>query len=138
MLRYRSNNWQASSTVLHILNARTEYSDFYRSTTIGIHGRTVILENPATEDANALSHFALTVPMSNIDIDAATSSKGSGFGYELNVDLLQITNVMSVRQVIDRFEGKLFADDDQFTALVFAVVTHLDLDGCTKIFATRW
>lgn len=135
---YRSNNWQNGFTVLHLLNARTEYSDFYRTTTIGIHPRTLIIENPITDDSNSLSRFALTVPLSNIDIDAATTNVASGFGNEPNINVSEITNVMTVRQLLDRIDGKLFSDAEQFTAVVYGLITQFDLDGCSKISAIRW
>lgn len=137
-VRFRSNNWQMGCTILHILNARTEYSDFYRTTTIGVHGRTLIIEDPMSEDSNELSRFALTVPLNNIDINAATSQSASGFGNEPNINISEITNVMTVRQLLDRIDGKLFSDTDQFTAVVYGIITQFDLDGCTKITAIRW
>lgn len=91
-----------------------------------------------------MSEFALTVPLSNIDINQATSSSSSSlaitstFGNEPNINISEITNVMTIRQIKDRCDGRLLSDDEQFTAVVYGIITQFDLDGTSKISAIRW
>lgn len=51
---------------------------------------------------------------------------------------MNITTVMTVQQILDRAEGDLKGEEDQFTALCYAVVSRFDLDGCSKIISRKW
>ena len=45
---------------------------------------------------------------------------------------------MTIRQIYDTAESDSNNDNDQFTALLYAVVTHLDLDGYSRILSKKW
>lgn len=44
---------------------------------------------------------------------------------------------MTVQQILDRTEGDLVQEEDQFTALCYAVITRFDLDGCSRLVSER-
>ena len=51
---------------------------------------------------------------------------------------VNITTIMTVQQILDRAEGDLKGEEDQFTALCYAVISKFDLDGCSKIISRKW
>lgn len=55
------------STVLFLSDIRAEFSKFHKTVTLGIAGRTIIIENPLLKDAQALIHYVKTVPLGDID-----------------------------------------------------------------------
>lgn len=42
---------------------------------------------------------------------------------------------MTIQQVLDKVNTE---SNEQFTALLYVVVTKLDLDGCNKITIAKW
>ncbi|KAK9707968.1 hypothetical protein QE152_g27514 [Popillia japonica] len=114
---------------------KIEYNNFHKIFLPNISSRTIITENPVGIEANNLRSYALTAPIQPTEI----------------LDYLSVTientnsiqNVMSVRQVLDKIEmlcnpsTQINIADRHFTALLYVLVTHLDLDGLSKIITTR-
>ncbi|GJQ67244.1 putative aspartate aminotransferase [Trypoxylus dichotomus] len=107
-----------------------EHSIFLSTT-----GRISIGENPVGAEANNLRSYAITAPVQPTEIlERLSEAIGS---------TNSIQNVMSVRQVLDKMEmlsnpaTETNASDRHFTALLYVLVTHLDLDGLSKIVTTR-
>lgn len=53
--------WEGMHTVLHLIEVKLSYSEFYKSTTLSFTGRTLAYENPIDQEVNALMQFATTV-----------------------------------------------------------------------------
>lgn len=45
---------------------------------------------------------------------------------------------MTVQQIYDRSDGAIRDDSDQFTAVIYGVVTRFDLDGSSRCVSKRW
>lgn len=50
----------------------------------------------------------------------------------------QIQTIMTVRQIYTRIEGPLSDTSDQFTAVLFAMITHINLDLQSFALSKRW
>lgn len=62
----------------------------------------------------------------------------------MNILVNGIQNVMSIRQVVEKMEtlsnpaAEISVTDRHFTALLYVLVTQLDLDGLSKIVTVKW
>ncbi|XP_055529864.1 protein hold'em [Wyeomyia smithii] len=125
----RIDKWIPLTTVLLIMDVRVEFDQYYKTICLGMSGRTIITEDPAIEEADRLLIHAMK-----------TSTLGSELLYSTlstNIDPSTITSVMTVQQIVDRAEGDLKTEEEQFTALCYAVITRFDLDGCSKITSRK-
>uniref|UniRef100_A0A182WEV5 MEIOB-like N-terminal domain-containing protein n=1 Tax=Anopheles minimus TaxID=112268 RepID=A0A182WEV5_9DIPT len=118
--------WASMQTVLLIVDARVEYSDYYKTICLAMDKKTIVTQDPNLPQLNNLLSYAQSIPKQDIDVVCSLSS-GS-------VDPATINTVMTVQQIHDRAEGD---QEDQFTALCFAVITRLDLDGPSRIVSER-
>ncbi|ETN61122.1 hypothetical protein AND_007232 [Anopheles darlingi] len=119
-----ADRWQPLATVLLIVDVRTEYSDYHRSVGLTIDRKTIIIQDPNIPQVVArLLRHAKDVPMQTVDV-ACSLSTGT-------IDPATINTVMTVQQILDRSggTGSQITEEDQFTALCYAVITRLDLDG---------
>ncbi|KAL1392806.1 hypothetical protein pipiens_012209 [Culex pipiens pipiens] len=121
----RIDKWTPLTTVLLMMDVRIEYNEYFKSICLGMSSKTIITEDPACEQADRLLVSVMRVPLQ--DSDVAFSATTSAINTSV------ITTVMSVQQIWDRAEGDLKSDEDQFTALCYAVVTKFDLDGCSRL-----
>uniref|UniRef100_A0A182RD30 MEIOB-like N-terminal domain-containing protein n=1 Tax=Anopheles funestus TaxID=62324 RepID=A0A182RD30_ANOFN len=124
-----SERWTPLKTVLLIVDARVEFSDYYKAICLAVDRKTIITQDPSLPQLNNLLSHAQTIPKQDIDVVCSLSS-GS-------VDPSTINTVMTVQQILDRTEGELVQEQDQFTALCYAVITRLDLDGPSRIVSER-
>ncbi|XP_058838630.1 protein hold'em [Topomyia yanbarensis] len=122
----RIDKWVPLTTVLLVMDVRVEFDQYYKFVCLGMSGRTIITEDPAIEDADKLLVHAMKHPCVQ-DFDATYSLSSSA------TDPVTITSVMTVQQILDRSEGDLKTEEEQFTALCYAVITKFDLDGCSRI-----
>ncbi|XP_021707220.1 protein hold'em [Aedes aegypti] len=126
----RIDKWIPMTTVLLIMDVRIEYNQYHKSVCLGMSGKTIITEDPAVEEADQLLLHVMKAPLSESDFAQSLSAAGT-------VDPMNITTVMTVQQILDRAEGDLKGEEDQFTALCYAVVSRFDLDGCSKIISRK-
>ncbi|XP_054735170.1 protein hold'em [Anastrepha obliqua] len=121
--------WESMRTVLHLIEVKLGYSEFYKSTTLSFTGRTLAYENPIGEEVDALMKFAET----------ASSKSWDSLAFTINnmPDGNQITTQMTVKQVYARAEGHLKDDTEQFTAVLYAMLTHFDFDGTGQVLSRR-
>ncbi|KAI4466186.1 aspartate aminotransferase [Holotrichia oblita] len=132
---FRAGFWTPRSTTLFMTDMKIEYSNFHKIFLPNISSRTIITENPVGAEANNLRSYALTAPIQPTEILERLSITVE------NTNSIQ--NVMSVRQVLDKIETlcnpstQINGADGHFTALLYVLVTHLDLDGLSKIVTTR-
>ncbi|KAB0797464.1 hypothetical protein PPYR_08457 [Photinus pyralis] len=127
----RAGAWKILHTVLFITDVRCEWSKFMASMTANITSRSVITENPlGVETENLRKYVAKVKPM------AFTNET---FSVQ---DISLIRNVMNIQQVLDkgnniRSANNISFEEQQFTALLYAVVTQLDLDGLNRLLVTK-
>lgn len=115
-------------TVLQLIDVRSEYSTYSKMVELSTNSRTLIVEQPDTPESRKLQTFAQNAPVHTYI--AADHSE--------TIDLASITTVMTCQQILDRTEADNIGSDDHFTAVVFAVVSVYDLDGCSLVFSRRW
>ncbi|XP_011190881.2 protein hold'em [Zeugodacus cucurbitae] len=121
--------WEAMRTVLHLIEVKLNYSEFYKSTTLAFTGRTLAYENPIGAEVDALMQFAATLATKPWDTLAYTMNN--------QVDAAEIKTQMTVKQLYARAEGQLKADTEQFTAVLYAMLTHFDFDGIGQVISRR-
>lgn len=105
------------------------YSTYSKMVELSTNSRTLIVEHPDSAEARSLKTFAQNAPMTTYNVADDTSE---------TVDLASITTVMTCQQILDRIEADIIGSEDHFTAVIFAVVTVYDLDGCSLVFTRRW
>uniref|UniRef100_A0A1B0D4X2 MEIOB-like N-terminal domain-containing protein n=1 Tax=Phlebotomus papatasi TaxID=29031 RepID=A0A1B0D4X2_PHLPP len=123
----RINSWKPMETCLILYDIKSDYSSFYRAVTLNFTSRTLITENIQVSEAKELIAYAATVP---------PLEKFSFESTDLPIPE-EIRTVMTVQQILDRAEGHLISNEEQFTALVYAVITKFDLDGFGRIVTER-
>lgn len=116
------------TTVLQLIDVRSMYSTYSKMVELSTNSRTLIVEQPDCPESRNLRTFAQN----------ALVTAYNAFDESETVDLSTITNVMTCQQIRDRSEADIFGSEDHFTAVVFAVVTVYDLDGCSLVFSRRW
>ncbi|XP_046994040.1 meiosis-specific with OB domain-containing protein [Schistocerca americana] len=130
---HRADSWEPRNTVLFLVDMRVEWNAFKRGMVASDGLRTIITENPDTSEAMMLRAFARTAPVKPSAILEQLASTIPDPG--------SIRQVMTVQQVFDRtsvnYAEAANTEDKQFTALIYCLVTHLDLDGTSRITATR-
>ncbi|XP_053688808.1 meiosis-specific with OB domain-containing protein [Sabethes cyaneus] len=125
----RIDKWIPLTTILMIMDVRVEFDQFHKVICLGMSGRTIITEDPAIEEADKLLIYVMKT--STQDSELAYSALSS------TVDPSTITSVMTVQQIVDRAEGDLKTEEDQFTALCYALITKFDLDGCSRVTSRK-
>ncbi|XP_022219817.2 protein hold'em [Drosophila obscura] len=133
----RAKHWQPRKTVLHLIDVRISYSDYYRCPVLNHANCTLIYDDPqaAGGDCAALLSFAATVLLpKNFDQSVQTDLANLPTACEIQTQ-------MTSKQIYSRAEGELGnAITDQFTAVIYCMVTKFDIDGlsmntskkCTK------
>lgn len=118
-----ASHWKPRETILFLADVKMRWNSFHNSCVPEFNSKTVITVDPQTPDAECLSVYAraaLLQPSAIIDNLANNI-----------VDISSIKNVMSVRAVLSRAWANLNTtmseEEQQFTALVYSVITHLDL-----------
>ncbi|KAK4879874.1 hypothetical protein RN001_008020 [Aquatica leii] len=128
----RTGTWKISKTVVFITDVRCEWSDFSSSMTATLTSRSILTEDPVSIETENLRNYVKRIgPLSFMDSTALSVQ-----------DVSSIQNVMNIHQVLDRVDsikslGNVSFEEKQFTALLYAVVTHLDLDGLNRLVATK-
>ncbi|XP_040168849.1 meiosis-specific with OB domain-containing protein [Anopheles arabiensis] len=124
-----SEQWVPLKTTLLIVDARAEFNAYYKTICLAVDRKTIITQEPAVPQLASLLNHARSIPTQEIDVVCSLAS-GS-------VDPSTINTVMTVQQILDRTEGDLVQEEDQFTALCYAVITRFDLDGCSRLVSER-
>lgn len=114
--------------MLHLVNVRATYSQFSGSVVLNTHSKTIITENPATNDAKALT--ALAFNMGN-DYEMLCNNKKLP-------EITSITTVMTAKQLTERANDHGIGSETEFTAVFHGIITTFDLDGPTKLYTRKW
>ncbi|XP_003736161.3 protein hold'em [Drosophila pseudoobscura] len=121
----RAQYWEPRRTVLHLIDVRISYSDYYRCPVLNHAACTLIYENPqaAGGDCDALLSFVATVPLKNFEQSVLTDLQDLPTACE-------IQSQMTTKQIYSRAEGELCNPaNDRFTAVLYCMVTKFDIDG---------
>ncbi|KAH8287775.1 hypothetical protein KR054_012674 [Drosophila jambulina] len=141
-----AQRWQPRHTVLHLVDVRVSHSDYHRCPVLSHSNCTLVCEDPqaAGLDCSRLLAFAASQPVRSFEGYAHTELDNLPAGwlqrervlvdsYSVFIFFLlaaSILNQMTVRQIYSRAEGELQdVSQDQFTAVLYGMVTKLDLDG---------
>ncbi|XP_055904904.1 protein hold'em [Eupeodes corollae] len=124
-------NWKQMKTILHLIDVRVGYSEFHKTTTLGLCSRSVVFEDPLGKEMESLAEYATSA--ASIDLDIF-----SGSARESLPDPSSITTLMTVRQIYDHAVKTSPKDDSEsFTAVLLATVTKFDLDGFISVIAKK-
>lgn len=66
--------WQPMKTILHLIDIKVTYSDFYKGCVLGFTSRSLIYENPVGQECQMLIKFAESVPKTPFELFAQTNS----------------------------------------------------------------
>ncbi|KAK3914787.1 Meiosis-specific with OB domain-containing protein [Frankliniella fusca] len=127
---YQASQWKPRETILFMADVRMKWSGYRNACIPTVNSKTIITVDPQTEDAECLRAYALVAPLQpSAIVDYLASNITDGF---TSLPLVSsIRNVLSVRTILSRARAdarnSVSGDEQQFTALVYAVVTHLDL-----------
>ncbi|KAK9884858.1 hypothetical protein WA026_009080 [Henosepilachna vigintioctopunctata] len=128
----RASSWQPRSTILFITDLNIDWSGYHKSVVAKFSNKSILTENPVGREAEKLAEYAKTAPLHapNI-IDQLTVNLP---------DVQMIQNVMSVQQIQNRInlgQESGTMQNLQFTALLYGVITQLDLDGFGRLFTKK-
>lgn len=120
----RADKWQPLKTILHMVDVRCEYSAYEQMVVLQMARSTILIENPKQSSrVQALREYIAKIPMEvQTKWVTETSVKGEA------IDLDTITEVMSVQKIEDLAKSS----DCEFTAVLYAVITELDLDPTSR------
>ncbi|KAI9580360.1 protein hold'em [Glossina fuscipes] len=122
--------WKPLNTILHLIDFKVSYSDFYKSCTLSLASRSLIYENPYGQETQALTQFVSTI--SKTDFETFN---------QIKVETLpkpeDVCTIMTVRQIYDRIQGSLLDDKQQFTAVLYAMITKFNLDLPNFVISKR-
>ncbi|XP_022190039.2 meiosis-specific with OB domain-containing protein [Nilaparvata lugens] len=123
---YRVENWIPHETVLFIAHLKVDWSPYKATMTGSIASRTIVTENPSLAETQSLKKFVQTVPRkTRAFIDQLASNCP---------DLNTITNVMSCKSITNKAAAGGF---ENMTALIYASLQDLDIDGLSPITVTK-
>ncbi|VEN37391.1 unnamed protein product [Callosobruchus maculatus] len=128
----RSEKWKPRSTVLFLTDLRVQWSVFQREFVVKVTSCTIVTENPIGREAQILLEYAKDAPIETTEIVDNLLVAIS--------DLSLIQDVASVRQVQDRINNLTENNtigSKQFTVLMYAHVTALDLDGFSRVLLIK-
>uniref|UniRef100_A0A1B6GAB0 MEIOB-like N-terminal domain-containing protein n=1 Tax=Cuerna arida TaxID=1464854 RepID=A0A1B6GAB0_9HEMI len=126
-MAFRADNWKPRETVLFIADVRLNWNNFKKCMTATVTARTIITENPDMADADDLREHARNapiVPSAILDQFAISFPEPS-----------TINNVMSCQTVWNRATNAESAES--FTALVYAAIIEMDLDGLLTLTVSK-
>ncbi|KAK7792643.1 hypothetical protein R5R35_005103 [Gryllus longicercus] len=128
-----ADSWKPRDTVLFLADVRIEWNLYKRCFIAVDRSSTIITENPNVAEAEALRNYAWNTPThANAILDKLANSI---------VDPASVRQVMTIQQVLDRCkfnsEDGSSGDDSQFTALIYCLITHMDLDGSAPMVVTK-
>lgn len=120
----RADKWKPLQTILHLVDVRCHLSAYEGMMVLQMVGATIIIENPVQSSrVKALRDYIATIPA-----DIRSKWTTGTFNQDEAIDLEAITDVMSVQKIKDLATNA----DRQFTAIVYAVITELDLDPTNR------
>ncbi|XP_055628761.1 protein hold'em [Toxorhynchites rutilus septentrionalis] len=125
----RIEKWIPLTTVLLITDVRIEYNQYYKAICLGMNSKTIVTEDPAIEEGDHLLVHAMKATGQDSDMTSSLTSNA--------IDPNTINSVMTIQQILDRAEGDLKDDQEQFAALCYAVITKFDLDGYSRITSRK-
>lgn len=128
----RSERWQATSQVLHVMDVKIGYSSYFKSIFLMTTSKTVIMESPDHGRTQELLEFGL-------QLDPFDSTAGNNNFNNILPAPHAIQEVMSCQRVTDRMTtGEGFGDEDQFTAVIYGVVIKFDIDQMRNVVKKKW
>ncbi|KAF5300331.1 hypothetical protein FQA39_LY11188 [Lamprigera yunnana] len=125
----RASTWKVLQTILFITDVRCEWSEFSSSMEASLTSRSIITQDPVAIESTNLKEYA-----NKINPTSLTS---------LTIqDVSSIQNVMNIQQVHEKISNvnssnNCSYEEKQFTAVLYAVITQLDLDGLSRITITK-
>nr|XP_022905749.1 meiosis-specific with OB domain-containing protein [Onthophagus taurus] len=126
--------WKPRTTILFLADVKVEYSHFHKSIMPVIGSRTIITEDPIGQEAEQLRNYASTAPLLPSHIIEQLMSR---------YNPTTIKNIMTINQVQQKVDSMMSSsnlrrlDDRHFVALLYCMVSHLDLDGLLPVTTTR-
>lgn len=121
----RMDHWKPFETVLHLVDIRAEYSSFERATTLTSISKTIIIENPSksTRCMELLVHIQMLTE-DQLELLKLTQSTAP-------IDLDAITEVFTVKRILDHFERDGNGGAKESAALVYGVITKFGINSAT-------
>ncbi|XP_074026715.1 meiosis specific with OB domains hold'em isoform X2 [Leptinotarsa decemlineata] len=123
----RSEKWTPRFTALFFTDLIVLWSNFQRQFIAKVSNRTIVTENPEGKEVQLLLDYAKDAPIETFEIvDQFLTTLP---------DPSTIRDIMSVKQIQDKINASLQevrSGSKQFTALLFAFVSNLDLDGLSQ------
>ncbi|XP_059218403.1 protein hold'em [Stomoxys calcitrans] len=129
-LKKAEEYWQPMRTVLHLIDVKVSFSDYYKSCILTTTSRSIIYENPIGVETNNLQRFADSTPRAPFDICAQVVSDNLPKPEDIQTP-------MTVRQIYSRAECQLRDNSEQFTAVLYAMITKFDVDWQNLVISKR-
>lgn len=120
----RADKWKPLQTILHLVDVRCHFSAYEAMMVLQMASSTIAIENPVQSSrVKALREYIAKIPA-----DIRSKLTTGPFMADEAIDLEAITDVMSVQKVKDLAA----IADREFTAIIYAVITELDLDPTNR------
>ncbi|ALC48614.1 hdm [Drosophila busckii] len=129
----RAQRWRPRQTLLHLIDVRVAHSTYQGCPVLSYTSCTLIYEQPLPQspECQQLLAFATNMPLPSFDMPGPTNVDQLPAAHEIQVP-------MTVRQIYARAEGELQSStSEQFTAVLYAMVTKFDIDGFSSCFSKK-
>lgn len=121
----RMDHWKPFETVLHLVDIRAEYSSFECTTALTCISKTIIIENPSKSTrCMELLAYLETLSEDQFELLKLTQSTGT-------IDLAAITEVFTVKRILDQLERDGNGCVKEIAALVYGVITEFGINSAT-------
>ncbi|VVC34548.1 Nucleic acid-binding, OB-fold [Cinara cedri] len=118
----RATHWIPRKTVLSISDLYLKWDIFKKNMTAAISNRTIITEDPSTNEANDLKNYAITHLI------------GLSDKFTINIpDLSTITEIMTCKRILINSNER----NVQFSTVLYAIVSKFNIDGSSPLFLNK-
>lgn len=134
----RMDQWKPFETILHLVDVGANYSDFERTTALTLTSKTIIIENP-TPSIRSMELLAYIQMLTDDQLELLKQVQSTAA-----IDLAAITEVFTIKRILDQLERDDNGGPNEIAALVYGVITKFGINSATikccvhcKRFLTR-
>lgn len=121
----RMDQWKPFETILHLVDVGANYSDFERTTALTLISKTIIIENPSrsTRSMELLNYLQM---LNDDQLESLKQIQSTA-----SIDLAAITEVFTIKRILDHLERDSNGSTKEIAALVYAVITKFGINSAT-------
>lgn len=121
----RMDQWKPFETILHLVDVVANYSNYEHTTALTLTSKTIIVENPSssTRSMELRAHIEL---LSDEQLESLKQTPSTA-----SIDLAAITEVFTIKRILDQLERDGNGGAKEIAALVYGVITKFGINSAT-------